>query len=142
MWLKVALLIDWGGNACTAGLARWPDDLGLLVSHLELCVRSDSWTHPWRTKEAGRLEERIAELAPPGSPEAARVEAATGWAGRGYWQDLRERTADARADRAALNSHSADVAEALERGGPAPAHPEDLRGRRGGKPGWVHPDHR
>ncbi|MFE4631767.1 hypothetical protein ACFRJ1_00125 [Streptomyces sp. NPDC056773] len=72
-------------KAYTAGLARWPDDLGLLVSHLELCVRSDNWTHPWRTKEAGRLEERIAELAPPGSPEAARVEAATGWAGRASW---------------------------------------------------------
>lgn len=113
--------------AYTAGLARWPDDLGLLVSHLELCLRADNWTHPRRGAKAGPLKERIDELAPPGSPEAARVEAALGWAGRGYWQDVREKTSTALADRAALASHSADVAVALEQGGQAPAHPEDLR---------------
>ncbi|MFJ7265193.1 hypothetical protein ACIQV3_00740 [Streptomyces sp. NPDC099050] len=115
-------------KAYEAGLAQWPDDLGLLVSYLELCLRADGWEYPWRAKQADRLKERIAELAPPGSPEAARVEAAVGWAGRGYWQDIREKTADARDERAALTSHGSDVAEALEQGGrAAPAHPEDLR---------------
>ncbi|OQR63097.1 hypothetical protein B6E66_15780 [Streptomyces maremycinicus] len=114
-------------KAYEAGLAQWPDDLGLLVSYLELCVRADAWTYPGRSARAGRLKERIAVLAPAGSPEAARVEQALGWAGRGYWQDVRERTASARAERAALTSHSADVAEALKQGGPVPAHPEDLR---------------
>ncbi|MDD9376086.1 hypothetical protein M8Z33_05265 [Streptomyces sp. ZAF1911] len=113
--------------AYTAGLARWPDDLGLLVSYLELSLRADHWTHPRRAAKADPLRERIAELAPPGSPEAARVEDALGWVGRGYWQDFREKTAEVRADRAALTSHSSDVADALEQGGAAPAHPEDLR---------------
>ncbi|WP_329416490.1 hypothetical protein OG802_33080 [Streptomyces sp. NBC_00704] len=110
-----------------AGLARWPDDLGLLVSYLELCLRADEWTYPGRSARAARLKERIAVLAPAGSPEAARVEAAVGRAGRGYWQDFQESTASALAERAMVASHSADVAEALERGGQAPAHPEDLR---------------
>ncbi|WP_103535792.1 hypothetical protein [Streptomyces sp. SM11] len=114
-------------QAYETGLAQWPDDLGLLVSYLELCLRADTWTYPGRATRVKRLKERIAGLAPAGSPEAARVEAALGWAGRGYWQDVRERTAAARTDRAALTSHSADVAEALEQGGQAPAHPEDLR---------------
>ncbi|MEU8489540.1 hypothetical protein [Streptomyces sp. NPDC048641] len=55
------------------------------------------------------------------------MEDALGWASRGYWQDVREKTATARAERAMLMSHSTDVAEALEQGGQAPAHPEDLR---------------
>ncbi|MEU7070063.1 hypothetical protein AB0B30_04115 [Streptomyces narbonensis] len=114
-------------KAYKAGLAQWPDDLGLLVSYLELCLRADGWTYPGRAARVDRLKKQIAELAPPGSPEAARVEAALDWAGRGYWQDVRERSAAARTDRAALTSHSADVAEALEQGGQAPAHPEDLR---------------
>ncbi|WP_327308310.1 hypothetical protein OG730_36705 [Streptomyces sp. NBC_01298] len=113
--------------AYTAGLARWPDDLGLLVSYLELCLRADNWTHPRRGAKADPLKERIAELAPPGSPEAARVEDALGWAGRGYWQDVRAKADTVRADQAAQTSHSADVAVALEQGGTAPAHPEDLR---------------
>ncbi|MFG2425580.1 hypothetical protein ACGFWD_42195 [Streptomyces sp. NPDC048448] len=114
-------------KAYEAGLAQCPDDLGLLVSYLELCLRADEWTYPGRSGRAALLKERIAVLAPAGSPEAARMEDALGWAGRGYWQDLRERTATARVERAALASHSADVAEALEQGGQAPAHPEDLR---------------
>ncbi|MFF6805634.1 hypothetical protein [Streptomyces sp. NPDC012616] len=114
-------------KAYRAGLAEWPDDLGLLVSYLELCLRADAWTYPGRSARAGSLKERIAVLAPPGSPEAAQVEDALGRAGRGYWQDLRERTASVRAERAALTSHSAEVAEALEKGGQASAHPEDLR---------------
>ncbi|MFD5632656.1 hypothetical protein ACFWJM_00700 [Streptomyces sp. NPDC127077] len=114
-------------KAYEAGLAQWPDDLGLLVSYLELCLRADAWTYPGRSRRAVVLKERIAVLAPAGSPEAARVEDALGWAGRGYWQDVRERTATVRAEQAALTSHSMDVAEALERGGQAPAHPEDVR---------------
>ncbi|MFF3617468.1 hypothetical protein [Streptomyces sp. NPDC002580] len=114
-------------KAYEAGLAESPEDLGLLVSYLELCLRADAWTYPGRSGRAVMLKERIAVLAPAGSPEAARVEDALGWAGRGYWQDMRERTATVRADRAALASHSADVAEALERGSQSPAHPEDLR---------------
>ncbi|MDR6975984.1 hypothetical protein J2X68_002672 [Streptomyces sp. 3330] len=114
-------------KAYQAGLAEWPDDLGLLVSYLELCLRADAWTYPGRSARAGLLKERIAVLAPAGSPEAARVEDALGRAGRGYWQDVRERTAAARAEQAALTSHGADVAEALQRGGPPAAHPEDLR---------------
>ncbi|CAM5413441.1 hypothetical protein GCM10010329_77310 [Streptomyces spiroverticillatus] len=114
-------------KAYKAGLAQWPDDLGLLVSYLELCLRADQWAHPGRSSRAGMLKERIAVLAPKGSPEAARVEDALGWAGRGYWQDVRARTATARVERATLASHSLDVAEALERGAQAPAHPEDLR---------------
>ncbi|MGW4310572.1 hypothetical protein [Streptomyces californicus] len=114
--------------AYEAGLAQWPDDLGLLVSYLELCLRADTWSYPGRAARVERLKERIAVLAPAGSPEAARVDAALGWAGRGYWQDLRQRTAAATADRAAATSHADDVAEALARGGGrAPAHPEDLR---------------
>ncbi|WP_228989237.1 hypothetical protein [Streptomyces sp. DH8] len=118
---------DAAERAYENGLAQWPDDLGLLVCYLELCLRADAWTYPGRAARADRLKERISVLAPPGSPEAERVEAALGWAGRGYWQDVRERTAAARADRAALASHTADVADALKQGGPAPAPPEDLR---------------
>ncbi|MCF3166932.1 hypothetical protein HXS80_29455 [Streptomyces sp. CB04723] len=114
--------------AYEAGLAQWPDDLGLLVSYLELCLRADTWSYPGRAARVERLKERIAVLAPAGSPEAARVDAALGWAGRGYWQDVRRRTAAATADRAAATSHGDDVAEALARGGGrTPAHPEDLR---------------
>ncbi|MFJ8996535.1 hypothetical protein ACIRQH_39845 [Streptomyces sp. NPDC102279] len=114
-------------KAYEAGLAHRPDDLGLLVSYLELCLRADGWTYPGRSARAVRLKERIAVLAPTGSPEAVRVEDALGWAGRGYWQDIRERTAAVRDERVALTSHSADVAEALERGSEVPRHPEDLR---------------
>ncbi|MEU0137420.1 hypothetical protein ABZ172_25830 [Streptomyces sp. NPDC006296] len=114
-------------KAYEAGLAQWPDDLGLLVSYLDLCLRADTWTYPGRAARGERLKKRIAVLAPAGSPEAARVEDALGWAGRGYWQDLRERTAAAGAHRAAPTSHSTDVAEALGQGARAPAHPEDLR---------------
>ncbi|MGW1294042.1 hypothetical protein [Streptomyces sp. NPDC002533] len=114
-------------KAYEAGLAQWPDDLGLLVSSLELCLRADTWTYPGRAARVERLKKRIAVLAPAGSPEAAQVEAALGWAGRGYWQDVRERTAAAGRDRAALTSQSADVAEALVQGAQVSADPEDLR---------------
>ncbi|MFE2040616.1 hypothetical protein ACFXAZ_06705 [Streptomyces sp. NPDC059477] len=109
------------------GLRRWPDDLGLLVSYLELCLRADAWENPGRKKRAESLKERIAELAPPGSPEAQRVEAAMGWAGRGYWEDVRTESDRALSERAARASLSADVGRGVSDGGPAAAHPEDLR---------------
>lgn len=71
------------------GLALAPDDLGLLVSYLELCLRSDSFTYPGRSKRAVDMQARIEELAPPGSSERRRVDDAVGWAGRGYWDDLK-----------------------------------------------------
>ncbi|MFI5807173.1 hypothetical protein [Streptomyces sp. NPDC051561] len=115
-----------------AGLRQWPDELGLLVSYLELCLRSDGWEFPARAKRAGALKERIAELAPPGSPEAAQVEAAMGWAGRGYWADTQARAVQARADRADRDSLRVEIASAVKRDasadGPAQtARPEDLR---------------
>ncbi|MFB6423968.1 hypothetical protein ACFCXC_17705 [Streptomyces microflavus] len=106
------------------GLRNWPDDLGLLVSYLELCLRSDSWEHPGRQRRAQALKERIAELAPPGTPQAAQVEAALGWAGRGYWEDAWAKADRARAEHASLR---ADVSRAEAHGAPADAHPEDLR---------------
>lgn len=114
-------------RAYEAGLDRWPDDLGLLVSYLELCLRADGWSYPWRERRAGSLKERIAELAPPGSPEHARVEAAVGWAGRGYWQDLRAQAHEGLERNSARAALMDDVADAMQRGGPAAAHPEDLR---------------
>ncbi|MEU7697549.1 hypothetical protein ACF064_21625 [Streptomyces sp. NPDC015492] len=114
-------------RAYRSGLARWPDDLGLLVSYLELCLRADGWTYPGRVARVSGLKERIASLAPEGSPEAAQVEAALDWAGRGYWDDVRERADVVRAERAAQTSQSVGVAEALQRGGQEPAHPEDLK---------------
>ncbi|MFJ2739563.1 hypothetical protein ACIO3O_07840 [Streptomyces sp. NPDC087440] len=98
------------------GLRLWPDDLGLLVSYLELCLRADGWEHPARERRAQPLRDRIAELAPPGSPEAQQVEAALGWAGRGYWEDTRAKLDRARAEGAALRNLGAVPA----------AHPEDL----------------
>ncbi|MFE0545289.1 hypothetical protein [Streptomyces sp. NPDC058891] len=109
------------------GLRHWPDDLGLLVSYLELCLRADSWEHPKREKRAQSLKQRIAELAPPGSPEAQQIEAAMGWADRGYWEDARAKADGARAERAALASLSTDIGRAMSHGAPAAAHPEDLR---------------
>ncbi|MFE4663656.1 hypothetical protein ACFRI7_02365 [Streptomyces sp. NPDC056716] len=109
------------------GLRRRPDDLGLLVSYLELCLRADAWENPGRKKRAESLKVRIAELAPPGSPEAQQVEAAMGWAGRGYWEDIRAETDRAHAERDARASLSADVGRAVSDAAPAAAHPEDLR---------------
>lgn len=78
------------------GLALAPDDLGLLVSYLELCLRSDSFTYPGRSKRAVDMQARIEELAPPGSSERRRVDDALGWAGRGYWDDLKAGAAEGR----------------------------------------------
>ncbi|MGW3115014.1 hypothetical protein [Streptomyces sp. NPDC001091] len=97
------------------GLALAADDLGLLVSYLELCLRSDSFDHPGRARRAVVLQERIEELAPPGSPERERVDAATGWAGRGYWDDLNVAAAQGQAQQAAIADQSVLVTDALRR---------------------------
>ncbi|MFE9559848.1 hypothetical protein ACFYM0_01885 [Streptomyces sp. NPDC006487] len=53
--------------AYTAGLARWPDDLGLLVSYLELCLRAaevaaalELLTGPWRAPLRLMVRHRVA----------------------------------------------------------------------------------
>ncbi|MFF4243652.1 hypothetical protein ACFYY2_04150 [Streptomyces sp. NPDC001822] len=97
------------------GLAVAADDLGLLVSYLELCLRSDSFEHPGRARRAVVLQQRIEELAPPGSPERERVDDATGWAGRGYWDDLKVAAVQGQAQQAAEAEQSVLVADALRR---------------------------
>ncbi|MFJ7281009.1 hypothetical protein [Kitasatospora sp. NPDC098663] len=97
------------------GLALAADDLGLLVSHLELCLRSDSFEYPGRARRAVALRERIEELAPPGSAERERVDDATGWAGRGYWDDLNVAAAQGQAHQAVKAEQSVLVTGALQR---------------------------
>ncbi|WP_328899532.1 hypothetical protein OHR86_05735 [Streptomyces sp. NBC_00441] len=117
-------------TAYRKGLALAEDDLGLMVSYLELCLRSDSWAYPGRARRAAALRERIEELAPPGSPERERVDDATGWAGRGYWDDLYVAAARGQADQAAVAEQSVLVTDALRRaarGETAGDTGEDLR---------------
>ncbi|MEU4112716.1 hypothetical protein [Streptomyces sp. NPDC027717] len=102
-------------TAYRKGLAVAADDLGLLVSYLELCLRSDSFDHPGRARRAVVLQERIEELAPPGSPERERVDAATGWAGRGYWDDLNVAAVQGQAQQAAIADQRVLVTDALRR---------------------------
>ncbi|MEU5664504.1 hypothetical protein [Streptomyces longwoodensis] len=97
------------------GLALAADDLGLLVSYWELCLRSDSFDHPHRAKRAVTLHQRIEELAPPGSPERGRVDAAVGWAGRGYWDDVVASAARGQAEQEVLAEQSVLVTDALRR---------------------------
>ncbi|MFE4973717.1 hypothetical protein ACFRAR_16600 [Kitasatospora sp. NPDC056651] len=97
------------------GLALAADDLGLLVSYLELCLRSDAFDYPGRARRAVVLRERIDELAPPGSAERERVDDAMGWAGRGYWDDLKAATAQGQAQQAAKAEQSVLVTDALRR---------------------------
>lgn len=97
------------------GLALAADDLGLLVSYLELCLRSDSFEYPGRARRAVALRERIEELAPPGSAERERVDDATGWAGRGYWDDLNVAAAQGQAHQAVKAEQSVLVTGALQR---------------------------
>lgn len=75
-------------RAYRSGLALAPDDLGLLVCYLELCLRADAFDYPVRAGRVATLRARIDELAPDGSPESRRVDDALSWAGRGYWDDL------------------------------------------------------
>ncbi|MEU6517469.1 hypothetical protein [Streptomyces sp. NPDC046978] len=97
------------------GLALAPDDLGLLVSYLELCLRSDSFEFPERARRAVALQKRVEELAPPGSAARERVDDATGWAGRGYWDDLNAAAVRGQAEQAALAEQSVLVTDALRR---------------------------
>ncbi|MET9253956.1 hypothetical protein [Streptomyces sp. NPDC003717] len=90
------------------GLALDPDDLGLLVCYLELCLRADAFDHPGRAKRAITLRARVEELAPPGSPMRERVDDALSWAGRGYWDDFAHGAASGRA-------HAAEAADLGER---------------------------
>ncbi|MFI8205522.1 hypothetical protein [Streptomyces sp. NPDC085937] len=75
-------------RAYRSGLELAPDDLGLLVCYLELCLRADAFDYPARAGRVATLRARIDELAPAGSPERQRVDDAFGWVGRGYWDDL------------------------------------------------------
>ncbi|MFE6036937.1 hypothetical protein [Streptomyces sp. NPDC056452] len=102
-------------GAYRKGLALAADDLGLLVSYLELCLRSDSFTYPGRAARAAAMKVRLDELAPPGSAERARVDEVTGWAGRGYWDDIGEAAAEGRARREGAAERSALVTDALRR---------------------------
>jgi hypothetical protein len=95
------------------GLALAPDDLGLLVSYLELCLRADAFAYPGRSNRAVPLQARIEELAPPGSRERERVDAATGWAGRGYWDDVKSSALQGQAEQEAVADQSVLVTEAL-----------------------------
>ncbi|MEU6817900.1 hypothetical protein [Streptomyces sp. NPDC046860] len=102
-------------SAYRKGLELAADDLGLLVSYLELCLRSDSFDYPGRARHAVVLQERIEELAPPGSTERARVDSVTGWAGRGYWDDLNVTIAQGVAQQEATADQSVLVTDALRR---------------------------
>ncbi|MFJ7627924.1 hypothetical protein ACIQZN_15660 [Streptomyces sp. NPDC097595] len=102
-------------TAYRKGLALAEDDLGLMVSYLELCLRSDTFAFPGRAHRAAVLRERIEELAPPGSPERERVDDATGWAGRGYWDDLYVAAARGQAEQTAVAEQSVLVTDALRR---------------------------
>ncbi|GED89873.1 hypothetical protein [Streptomyces sp. 6-11-2] len=75
-------------RAYQQGLASAPDDLGLLVCYLELCLRADAFDYPARAGRVATLRARIDELAPARSPEREHVDDALSWAGRGYWDDL------------------------------------------------------
>ncbi|MFG2615745.1 hypothetical protein [Streptomyces anulatus] len=59
---------------------------------------------PGAAAKAQALKERIAELAPPGTPQSAQVEAALGWAGRDYWEDAWAKADRARAEHASLRA--------------------------------------
>ncbi|MFJ1969554.1 hypothetical protein ACIO93_12875 [Streptomyces sp. NPDC087903] len=102
-------------DAYRKGLALAPDDLGLLVCYLELCLRADAFDYPARARRAVGLRTRIEELAPPGSAERERVDSATGWAGRGYWDDLRTGVLQGQAQQDALADQSVQVTDALRR---------------------------
>ncbi|MFC9245640.1 hypothetical protein ACFT7S_16935 [Streptomyces sp. NPDC057136] len=112
------------------GLALAQDDLGLLVSYVELCLRADSFAYPGRSRRAVGLQARIEELAPPGSAERERVDDATGWAGRGYWDDLKTGAVQGRAQQAAVAEQSVLVTDALRlaaHGEPGAPAGEDLQ---------------
>ncbi|MCO4699616.1 hypothetical protein LRR80_05712 [Streptomyces sp. RO-S4] len=118
-------------RAYRSGLALAPDDLGLLVCYLELCLRADAFDYPARAGRVATLRARIDELAPAGSPERQRVDDALGWAGRGYWDDLVAAAGRVELRQAESAELSERVAGALRAGTPDAGSPatagEDLR---------------
>ncbi|WP_327351850.1 hypothetical protein [Streptomyces sp. NBC_01304] len=114
-------------SAYRQGLALAPDDLGLLVSYLELCLRADGFEYPGRAKRAVTLQAQIEDLAPPGSPERARVDDAVGWAGRGYWDDLKVGVLQGQVRQAEQAEQGEQVAAALRSKEPVADAGEDLR---------------
>ncbi|MFD9332111.1 hypothetical protein [Streptomyces sp. NPDC060065] len=102
-------------TAYRQGLALAPDDLGLLVSYAELCLRADAFAYPGRSGRAVSLQARIGELAPPGSAERERVDDATGWAGRGYWDDFKAGAVRGQARQEEVADQSVLVTDALRR---------------------------
>ncbi|WP_406391251.1 hypothetical protein [Streptomyces sp. NBC_00887] len=61
------------------------------------------------------MKVRLEELAPPGSAERARVDEVTGWAGRGYWDDIEAATAEGRARHEGAAAQSVLVTDAWRR---------------------------
>ncbi|WP_370416510.1 hypothetical protein [Streptomyces fradiae] len=111
------------------GLALDPDHLGLLAGYAELCLRADGFDRPGRAGRAAGLTRRLKELAPD-SAEAGRVEAVERWTRRGYWDDIRMRTAARAAEtddrRRATEAQARTLGEDLSRGGAtAPVDPTD-----------------
>ncbi|MER5197525.1 hypothetical protein ACWD3J_25470 [Streptomyces sp. NPDC002755] len=100
-------------SAYRQGLKLDPDDLGLLVCYLELCLRADAFDYPGRARRAVTLRARIDELAPEGSPHRERVDAALGWAGRGYWDDLAASFTVAQTTQAQMDDLGKQVGEAV-----------------------------
>ncbi|MFD5573895.1 hypothetical protein [Streptomyces cadmiisoli] len=118
-------------RAYRRGLALAPDDLGLLVCYLELCLRADAFDYPARAGRVATLRARIDELAPAGSPERQRVDDALSWAGRGYWDDLVAAAGRGELQQAESAELSERVAGALRAGTADAARPaaagEDVR---------------
>ncbi|MGA5179986.1 hypothetical protein ACPCBF_09405 [Streptomyces pseudogriseolus] len=118
-------------RAYRSGLALAPDDLGLLVCYLELCLRADAFDYPVRAGRVATLRARIDELAPAGSPESRRVDDALSWAGRGYWDDLIAAAGRGELQQAESAELSERVAGALRAGTVGAASPataaEDMR---------------
>ncbi|MGA5291362.1 hypothetical protein [Streptomyces pseudogriseolus] len=118
-------------RAYRSGLALAPDDLGLLVCYLELCLRADAFDYPVRAGRVATLRARIDELAPAGSPESRRVDDALSWAGRGYWDDLIAAAGRGELQQAESAELSERVAGALRAGTVDAASPataaEDMR---------------
>ncbi|MGW1725812.1 hypothetical protein ACWCQK_23095 [Streptomyces sp. NPDC002306] len=118
-------------RAYREGLAHAPDDLGLQVSYLELCLRADAFEYPGRAARAVTLRARVDELAPVGSPQRERVDTALAWAGRGYWDEVVAATTQNEIRQAEKAELSEQVTEAFRPGSAVGAAPdaggEDLK---------------
>ncbi|MER7519155.1 hypothetical protein [Streptomyces sp. NPDC126499] len=113
---------DRAEEAFRAGLAIDADHLGLLAGYAELCLRADGFEHPARATRAVTLSRRLKELAPD-SPEAGRLADAERWARRGYWDEVRMRTAvrtvERREKALATEAQARALADDLAQGGAA-----------------------